>query len=255
MKIFLLNGGQVDVDRSVIHPGDESHQHILLPVPQILIDTGEKRILIDTGMPRDVAGGGDAWERTHGRDADMVRPVMETRHFIAEQLRLLDLMPADIDLPICSHLHFDHAGGNDVFSGRAITVQAAELEAAKGPSYLQVWNAPGVTFNVVVGDWTAAPGIEMIFTPGHSAGHQSVLVRFAEGPPWLFTIDTVDTQEHWDANKIGSAVDVPTARASLDRLKAIAASEGARVIFGHDPGQWEELGMHPDSKPLLLASD
>lgn len=255
MRVFLLNGGQVDVDRSVIHPGDESHRHMLLPVPQILIDTGYQRILIDTGMPQDVAGGSDSWEHVHGRDANMVRPVMKRHHYIAEQLRLLDLTPHDIDLPICSHLHFDHAGGNDVFSGRAIAVQAAELEAAKGSSYLQVWNVPGVTFNVVSGDWTAAPGVHLIFTPGHSAGHQSVLVRFAAGHLYLFTIDTVDTQEHWDADKLGSAVNVPLARASLHRLKTIAAREGARVIFGHDPGQWEEFHMKPDSPPLLLASD
>jgi hypothetical protein len=65
MKLFLLSGGTVDVDRAVIFPGDDSHRRVTLPVVQILLQGEGRSILIDTGMPAMVAGDSEALKREY----------------------------------------------------------------------------------------------------------------------------------------------------------------------------------------------
>jgi N-acyl homoserine lactone hydrolase len=72
-----------------------------------------------------------------------------------------------------------------------------------------------------------------------------VLVRLRDRP-WLLTIDAVYTEEHWRGDKVGAVHDVPTARASLDRLRRIAREEDAHLVFGHDLAQWESLKKAPE---------
>lgn len=249
MKVYLLSGGMVDVDRAVIHPGDDSRRRVSLPVMQVLVEDAGRHVLVDTGMP-DAATDPEGLQREYGMETSWIRPVMTEGQRIDRQLAALGLAPADLDLVINTHMHFDHAGGNAFFPGVPIAVQSAELEAAGSEDYLPVWDAPGVQFRVENGDWSPLPAVEMLHTPGHSPGHQSMLIHLASGP-LLFTWDAVYTEEHWRAGKLGAVDDVAAARASLERLHRLAP--GARVIFGHDRAQWEALGMA--DQPRLIASD
>jgi N-acyl homoserine lactone hydrolase len=255
VKIYVLNGGQVDVDRSVLHPGDDSHKRLIIPVPQVLIETEGRWVLVDTGMPAVAVNDDLALEREYGMEVRDIRPVMRENHTITAQLALLGLTPLQIDIPICSHFHFDHAGGNALFAGGHMAVQRREMEVANSPGYLPIWDAPGLQFDVVDGDWSPAPGVELLLTPGHSAGHQSVVVRPAHGKPWIFTIDAVYTEEHWATGKLGAVSDIPAARASIERLRELAEREDAHLVFGHDIAQWESLGMTPETGPCLLHDD
>jgi N-acyl homoserine lactone hydrolase len=257
MKLYLLSGGLLDADRSVIHPGDDSGKRVTLPVPQYLIEgdadgARPRRILIDTGVPPAAAGDPHALQREYEIDPAWLAPRIEADERVDRQLALLGLGIADLDLVINTHFHFDHAGGNALFAGVRIAAQTAELEAARSGGYLDVWDAEGLVFQPVEGDWSPLPGVEMLHTPGHSPGHQSMLVRLP-GEPWLFTIDAVYTEEHWRRHKLGAVSAVAQARESIARLRRIAAEENARVIFGHDIAQWEALGMEQPGKPRLLG--
>jgi N-acyl homoserine lactone hydrolase len=186
-------------------------------------------------------------------DPSWIKPLIAPHERVDAQLALLGLDPSDLDLVINTHFHFDHAGGNALFRGVPIAAQEGELIAAReSEDYLPVWDAPGLQFRPVRGDWSPLPGVEMLFTPGHTPGHQSMLVRLKE-EPWLFTWDAVYTEEHWREGKLGAVQDVPAARASVERLHHIAVEENARVIFGHDIGQWESLGMVGAAQPRLVA--
>lgn len=243
LELTILRCGLLDADRSVIHPGDDSHKRVLLPVPAFLV-RGERTILVDTGLPPPAAGNPHGLEESYGTDLGWIRPMVAAEERIDLQLGKLGLRIEDIDLVIGTHFHFDHAGGNALFAAKVpVAVQEAELAAARGSDgYMPVWDAPELQFDVVRGDWSPMPGVEIISTPGHSAGHQSMLLRLRERP-WLFTIDSVYTEEHWRQNRLGAVSDVWAARDSLQRLRDVAAREGARVIFGHDMAQWESLGM------------
>jgi N-acyl homoserine lactone hydrolase len=254
VKLYLLDGGRIDADRSVVHPGDDSRRRVTLPCMQVLVEHDGKHVLVDTGLPLAAAGDEDGLRREYGMDRNWIRPLMAPHQRVDEQLRSLGVEPSDLDLVINTHFHFDHAGGNALFEGVLIAAQETELAAGHTGGYLPIWDARGLQFRSVDGDWSPLPGLEMLHTPGHTPGHQSMLVRIAGRQPWLFTWDAVYTEEHWLADKLGAVVDIPAARTSIERLHRIADEENARVIFGHDIVQWEALGMI-GGRPKLVAED
>jgi N-acyl homoserine lactone hydrolase len=255
MRLYFLSGGVLDADRSVVHPGDDSHRRVRLPCYQVLIQSGGRTVLFDTGLPLSAAGDPDGLKREYGMDPSWLRPLASKEERVDRQLGALDLAVTDVDLLVNTHFHFDHAGANFLFAGVPVAAQVAELEAAStSDDYLPVWDAPGLQFQAVEGDWSPLPGVEMLHTPGHTPGHQSMLVRL-QPQPWLFTWDAVYTEEHWRGNKLGAVNDVGQARTSMERLRQIAARENARIIFGHDIVQWEALGMARDQSPRMVASD
>lgn len=250
IKVYVLSGGILDADRSVIHPGDDSRRRITLPVPQILIQSDGRNILVDTGCPVVAAGDDDALQREFGMDPSWIRPRIGPGERPDRQLAMLGLTPDDLDLVINTHMHFDHAGGNALFAGVPLAVQETELNAVREVPGDHLWDAPGLQFQTQREDWSPTPGVEMLFTPGHTPGHQSMLVRL-QPRPWLFTWDAVYTEEHWREDKLGVVFDPVIARQSIERLRQIAEDENARIIFGHDVSQWRSLGL--EHEPVLLA--
>src|SRR5438045_7347648 len=89
----------------------------------------------------------------------------------------------DVRLIVNSHLHFDHCGNNRRFPGVPIYVQAAEYQAAHEPHYtVPEWiDFDAAEYVVVDGDRRVAHGVRVLSTPGHSPGHQSVVVDAAHG--------------------------------------------------------------------------
>jgi N-acyl homoserine lactone hydrolase len=233
----------LDADRNVIHPGDDSHRRVHLPLIQVLIQCEGRSVLIDTGLMPDVVDSSEVLRDTYDVDPSWLRAIITPEQRIDRQLARLGLAPADLDLVVNTHFHFDHAGGNALFGGVLIAAQEEEFLAARVPeTYMPVWDAPDLQFRSERGDWSPLPGVEMLWTPGHTPGHQSMLVRL-ERQPWLFTFDAVYTEEHWRTGNLGSVVDIAAARSSVERLRTIAAEENAKLIFGHDIGQWESLGV------------
>ena len=84
-----------------------------------------------------------------------------------------------------THLHFDHCGGNRLFAGSGVPiyVQRAEREAAREPDYtIPDWvEFAGARYVELGGGAEIVPGVRVLPTPGHTAGHQSVLVDTEDG--------------------------------------------------------------------------
>src|SRR5207248_10711835 len=89
----------------------------------------------------------------------------------------------DVDCVINTHLHFDHCGGNRLFAGTPIHVQRLERENARVPDYtIAEWvEFEGATYVEHDGEAEIAPGVRVLPTPGHTRGHQSVLVETEDG--------------------------------------------------------------------------
>jgi len=86
---------------------------------------------------------------------------------------------------INTHLHFDHCGGNRLFPGLPIHVQASELAAARtqeGYTVREWVDFPGATYAEHDGEVEILPGVRLVPAPGHSDGHQIVVVETDEGP-------------------------------------------------------------------------
>ena len=92
-------------------------------------------------------------------------------------------IPRDVVLVINTHLHFDHCGGNRLFPGIPIHVQARELADARSGGYtIDEWvDFDGATYLEYEGEAEVLPGIRLLPAPGHSDGHQVVVVETAAG--------------------------------------------------------------------------
>jgi N-acyl homoserine lactone hydrolase len=155
----------------------------------------------------------------------------------ADALADLDLTPADIGLVINTHLHFDHCGQNAVFPHAAIYVQRAELSRAQREArdiydWFDFMNAK---FELLDGDAEILPGLSVITTPGHTSGHQSVVVQSADGGPDLLVGDAAYTPRQYTAPERddlppGQASDLSAWRESVHRMRSTGA---ARVHFCH----------------------
>jgi len=128
----------------------------------------EGAILVDTGVgwPSELV---DEWRIVNRHAADA----------LAEH----DLSPADVRIVINSHLHFDHCGQNAVFKHAPFYVQRAELDRARGAhSFVSQWfDFAGARFELIDGDAQIAEGVRVVATPGHTVGHQSVIVDMPGG--------------------------------------------------------------------------
>jgi N-acyl homoserine lactone hydrolase len=166
------------------------------------------------------------------------------RH-IDEVLAEVGLAIRDIDVVVNCHLHADHAGQNALFQGTPIYVQPAERAAAREPQYtIGEWvDGPGVEYRPVAGDHEILPGIQVVATPGHTAGHQSLLVVTAEGPT-ILAGQAVYSVGEWTAatgarEGRSTAPDTAAYDASVAKLRAF---DPVRVWFGHDRITWQRGG-------------
>jgi N-acyl homoserine lactone hydrolase len=93
--------------------------------------------------------------------------------------------PSSVALAINTHLHFDHCGGNRLFTGRPIHVQRVELADARSEEDYTIpeWvDFPGATYEELDGETQLVDGVRVIVTPGHTRGHQAVVVDTDDGP-------------------------------------------------------------------------
>jgi N-acyl homoserine lactone hydrolase len=147
-------------DVGLVHFCDVTVEGALWPVFGWTIDTTEGRVLVDTGMV-------DSTPELDAEWGPVLRPWPEL---------------GEIAAVVNTHLHFDHCGGNRRFAGTPTYVQRAELAAAVAPDYLEEWvRFPGESYVELDGDAELFDGVSVLSTPGHSPGHQSVVVETGDG--------------------------------------------------------------------------
>lgn len=185
--------------------------------------------IIDTGV-----GGG------HPGIGALYRPL---RRPLVETLTELGIALTDVALVINSHLHFDHCGENRLFPGTPIYAQRAEYEAAREPMYtIPDWvDFPGAKFELLDGEAEVLPGMTIVPTPGHTPGHQSVLLETIEGRVIIagqaaYTADEFAQPAEAHVRGLQEAWDRQKYLESLRRLRDLAPRW---VYFSHDPTVWE----------------
>jgi N-acyl homoserine lactone hydrolase len=233
----LILGWEHGPESISLRDGDPARV-LRLPISAVLVETPAGWVLLDTGLNpepfRDVTAH-DIY--TMGMpefptDGDPLAEALDGRELVACAV---------------SHLHLDHTGGLRHVEV-PVTVQAREIEhaqtATRAEAYVRedFWD---VRWRAIDGDAEIAPGIDAVFTPGHTPGHMSYRVRTADGT-WLFAFDAIDLQRGIDEDRPGGLGDPAATRASHDRLLALAESEGARLVPGHCPQTWP-LASWPDA--------
>jgi len=187
-------------------------------------------ILVDTGV-------GDPTE-------ELMQEYRIVNRHVADALEEHQLSPADVRIVINTHLHFDHCGQNAVFKHAPFYVQRAELKRAREAGEMVEWfDFAGARFELLDGDADIAEGVRVVATPGHTIGHQSVIVDTGEGDavmigdaaytPGIYKKGAQADTSMWP----GQYSDRDTWVRSLDRLHAMHAHA---VHFCHDTRVFHE---------------
>jgi N-acyl homoserine lactone hydrolase len=181
-------------------------------------------ILVDTGV---------GW----GNDK-LLREWQVVNREMADAMAEHDLSPADVKIVINSHLHFDHCGQNAVFKHAPFYVQRSELTRAREDGFTIQWfDFAGARFELVDGDAEIVEGVRVVATPGHTIGHQSVVVEMPEGGAVMIgdAAYTADIYRDVDKADLSEWPGQHSDRdAWSDSLKKVHAMHPHSVHFCHD---------------------
>ncbi len=232
-----------------------------IPVQAFLVEhPGAGLVLVDTGFHAAVAvDPRQGMGRLGGLVFKDLR--METEQAVPGQLRERGLDPNDVGTVVLTHLHADHASGIAQFPDATFVLSSAEWEAAAGggatDGYIKrqfdhAFDYRLLDFESEATDSFASFGrsidlfgdgsMRIVFTPGHTAGHCSVILRLAERDV-LLTSDAAYTQRTLAETVLPYKMDDEHRfRRSLREIQLyIEQNPDALVITGHDMAAWRRL--------------
>jgi glyoxylase-like metal-dependent hydrolase (beta-lactamase superfamily II) len=183
-------------------------------------------VVVDTGVGR----GDELIE-------DLYHP---TVHDLVGRLAEVGVDERDVASVVCSHLHFDHCGQNAALAA-PVHVQAAEQTAAAEPGYtVPGWaTLPDGRRRVHDGDADLAEGLRLVATPGHTPGHQSVVVTGGDDVVVLGGQCSYTAAE-FAAGTVadGDAHDASWQPAAVESLRRLRSLDPTRALFAHDRAVW-----------------
>ena len=233
MRVTQLDGGAFTSAAGIWRSGESLGRMVRFPIPVYLIEVGEERILVDTGLHPAAAADAAA----HYEGAENMRNFrLEQEVGLAEQIDL-----GTVTRVVMTHLHFDHAGGLDLLPDTVpVYLQRREWEGAGDPesiakNFFLPRDYAGIADQVVLvdgdHDLLGDGSVELLSTPGHTPGHQSVKV----GEQLVIGGDVSHFAAGFDDHRFplfGDDLDVQLA--SAERLRALRDA-GVEIRPGHDP--------------------
>jgi glyoxylase-like metal-dependent hydrolase (beta-lactamase superfamily II) len=238
LRVRSLECGFVSAELGTMLEGQVGH--IRMPVAAFIVEHPDGTLVFDTGMHPELEHTKDRMKAT----GSLFEVEQAPGFTLAGQLEAVGVAVDDVDVVVLSHLHFDHAGGLGQLPAARLLVQRYEWAAGFQDDLVDfgVFN-PG-DFDLghdrveldgehdVFGDGT----VRIVPTPGHTAGHQSLLL---EGET-LLVGDACYCQLALDLDAL------PPFGHDRDRHREVFAwlraeqAAGRRLVFSHDPVQWEQ---------------
>lgn len=251
-KFWPILTGTHRYEKTLSTRGRGVGQIIEAPILAYLIETNQGRILYDVGC--DYSKIADPARRAHWYENDEFPfgpPHMTEEQRLPNRLEELGLAPRDVDLVFCGHLHFDHGGGLCEMAHAEIHVHQRELDAAREPAdgaYFTDDFAGDYRWCPQSDEYALVPGVEAIESPGHTAGHMSMLIELPKGAPILLAGDAADLTENL-VDEVAPGLcwreREDLALASIRKLKQRAAETGAELWPNHDMGFFQARNRFP----------
>lgn len=221
-----------------------NHGHgvfIEAPILAYLIETANGRILYDVGCDYEKINDPLKRHQYYENEAfPFGPPVMTEEQKLENRLAQLGLKSVDVDVVFIGHLHFDHGGGLKDMKHADVHVHQAELQAANLPAddaYFADDFSGDYHWRTQSEEYDLVPGVRAIESPGHTAGHMSMMIELPKGPPIILAGDAADLEENvnqeiapglcWKNNE-AMAIE------SIRKLKDIAQRTGSQLWPNHD---------------------
>ncbi len=174
---------------------------------------------------------------------------------LAESLKELGVAPGDIKHFALSHAHGDHSGNANLFTSATLYVQRAEYAAMFGAEPQKFGFIPsnfdklrGNPAMIIDGEYDVFGdgSVTVVAAPGHTPGHQVLVVRLPKTGAVMLSGDMVHLQYSWNFRVVPSFnFDVQRSMLTIDAMKAYAAKTGAQLWVNHDLEQHAKVPKAP----------
>jgi N-acyl homoserine lactone hydrolase len=255
LKLWPLLTGTQRYEKIVSTRNCGHGEYIEAPILAYLIETPQGRILYDVGCDYRKVATPELRTLYFEPKRPMIEPPQMTQEQrIPHYLERLGIEAKDIDVIFLGHLHYDHAGGLSDMPGCEVHVHRDELAAAKTELDSGVFAdeiAGSDSWRLQSDEYTVSAGVTAILSPGHTAGHMSLLIELPEGRPVILCGDAADLNENlseeiapgycWQDNDT-------LAVASIRKLKQLSRSENAELWPNHDLAAYRGWPRFPQAR-------
>ena len=258
-RLYVLDCGQGHAnDESRWTVGVNVGKPIDISVSCYLIHHADGYFLWDTGISDAVASMADGWLPSNNPATDIHWTRAKT---LESQLTAIGVKPSDIKFVGISHTHPDHIGNAELFPNVPFLIQKAEYEYYFAPGKTGIAKPPSDTrptflkehpTNLVLEDLDVFGdgSVMIVFTPGHTPGHQSCLVHLQKTGWILLSGDAVHLQENWDTRRIPYFGTMPSeqklqTQLSMQRMADLISFYHAQLWINHEKTQSDKLKHAP----------
>ena len=239
-RLYILDCGQVLApDQSRWSPGVNVGKPIENSDNCYLIRHERGLLLWDTGYPDSLAD----------QPAGITGPTGTTKRAkkLIDQLASIGVKPTDIRYVAISHTHGDHIGNLDKFPASTLIMQGPEyafaFEGKKTPFPASQTVMKLTGDHNVFGDGS----VTILSTPGHTPGHESLMLNLPKTGFVLLTGDAVHFKDNWDNKRVPSMnTDKDQTLASMKRLETLLVQHKAQLWINHDKPQSDGLKHAPE---------
>lgn len=242
-RLYVLNCGEgVAGDISRWSPGVNEGKSMDFVDSCYLIKHAQGWMIWDTGVADAIAAMPDGQKPADPKATHWKRPKT-----LASQLAQLGVKPSDVKYVAVSHTHPDHIGNVEMFPQAMLLVQKAEYEWPGANNAPRFKPEHPVTRLEGDRDVFGDGSVTIIATPGHTPGHQSLLVRLPKTGAVLLSGDAVHFQANWEHRRVPAMnTSGEQTRASMQRMAEILAKEKGTLWINHDKAQRDTLKMAPE---------